>query len=205
MVIAHGVCVGDWGRFNRWVVPSALGGILALSGQTSIGDAYNTILDAAAAAKPDLLILQHDDLEITDPHAADKLAATMTDDVAVAGVAGACGVESLAWWNYDSVGHQQTDTQLIDFGPRTGDVDGLEGSLLVFSPWAIQNLRFDPLPGFHGYDVIICKKALARGKRVVVADVDTHHHVNLGFKTAASEAQWRLAEQYFQAMDGVWS
>jgi hypothetical protein len=179
-----------------------MGPIVALSGQTSIGDAYNSILDACLGTDLDMLILQHDDLEIVDPDAEKKLRDAMQPDVAIAGVAGAREVTNLAWWTFDAIGHQQTDAQTVDFGARAGDVDALEGSLLVLSPWAVRNLRFDPLPGFHGYDVIICRKARNAGKRVVVVDVDTHHHTLLGFKTAASEAQWAHADQWFR--ERVW-
>lgn len=197
-MVSHGVCVGDWGRFTTYVAPHALGPIVALSGQTSIADAYNTILNGVEWQEPDLLILQHDDLEITDPAAVEKLLAAAEEGVALIGVAGARDVADLAWWNYPAIGHQWIDSGLIDFGPRSGDVDALEGSLLAFTPWSIANLRFDPLPGFHGYDVGICRKARQAGRRVVVADVDTYHHTRVGFKTAESEAQWQAADQAFR-------
>lgn len=197
MVINHGVCVGSWDRFATYVVPRAVGPIIALSEQTSITAAYNSIL---VTAPEGVLILQHDDLEITDPSMADKLNAAIEPDVAIVGVAGARGVTSLAWWNFDTVGHQYTDGRLIDFGPRKGDVDALEGSFLAFTPWAVKYLRFDPMPGFHGYDVSICQKARRKGMRVVVADIDTHHHTKVGvFKTAESQSQWYLADKQFQA------
>jgi hypothetical protein len=118
--------------------------------------------------------------------------------VALVGVAGARGVTDLAWWNHDTVGHQHTDTGLIDYGPRTGDVDALEGSMLAFTRWAIDHLRFDPLPGFHGYDVMICRRARSAGMRVVVADITTHHHTTVGFKTADSHLQWQGADRRFR-------
>lgn len=204
MVIAYGVCIGSWDRFMANVAPRIagplLGPLVGLFGQTSIADAYNAILDHYTPNPPDLLILQHDDLEITDPQAVEKLGAAARPDVALLGVAGARGVKTLAWWNYETVGHQQTDAGPINFpGGRTGDVDALEGSLLVFTPWAVANLRFDSLPGFHGYDVLICAKAIDAGMRVVVADVDTHHHTTPGlFKSQASHADWLAADERFR-------
>lgn len=198
MVIVHGCCVGSWDRFAANVLPPAAGRpVYALSGQTSIGRAYNTILDAASAEWPSaVVVLQHDDLLITDPDLETKLVAAATEpDVAVVGVAGARGVSGIAWWNFDTVGHQTIDTGLIDFGPREGDVDALEGSFLAFTPWAVRNLRFDPDDGFHGYDVTIARKAVDAGKRAVVADIHTHHHTQVGFKTAASEQAWYHADQ----------
>lgn len=199
VVIMHGVCVGDWARFTANVVPHALGPIIGLSGQTSIAAAYNTILDACRGRVPDMLILQHDDLEIGDPAAATKLAAAFSDpEVAIVGIAGARGVTSLAWWNFDTVGHQQTDTQMVDFGVRAGDVDALEGSLLVLSAWAVANLRFEDWPGWHGYDVAICRRARNAGKRVLVVDLDTVHHTRLGFKSDEIQTEWFEADRRFR-------
>lgn len=194
---AYGVCVGSWDKFNQYVLPHAAGSpVIALSGQTCIGAAYNTILDAINHV--DMLILQHDDLEILDPDAETKFAAALTDpDVLLAGVAGGSARGGLGWWNHDPIGHQQTDAMNIDFGTRTGDVDLLEGSLLVFSREAIRTLRFDlRFDGFHGYDDIGMQAS--RAGRAVVVDVDTHHHNPMGFKSAQSHAEWLEADRLFR-------
>jgi hypothetical protein len=92
-----------------------------------------------------------------------------------------------------------TDSGLLDFGPRAGDVAFIEGSVMVFSPWAVENLRFDPrYPGFLGYDDV-CLTAREWGKRVTVVDVDTHHHSTVGFKSEAIRQSWDVAERIFQA------
>lgn len=199
MVTACGVCVGSWDKLNRFVIPN-IGDwqLLALSGQPSIAVAYNSILNMYQNQELDYLVLQHDDLEIIDPDAGEKfLTAVMDPKVALVGVAGGQGDTGLAWWNRNPIGHQQTDSMMIDFGPRSGEVDLLEGSILVFSPWAIRNLRFDPLPGFHGYDEIAAQARHA-GKKVIVIDVDTYHHTRVGFKSKASEAEWQRGDQYFR-------
>lgn len=198
MTVGYGVCVGSWDKYRAFVEPH-VGPVLLMTDQTSIGEAYNTILDSYASHPPDAVILQHDDLEIIDPDAETKFLAAMDDpDVALVGVAGGYGVTSLAWWDANTVGHQLTDGGMIDFGQRSGHVDLLEGSILVFSPWAVQNLRFDTrFTGFHGYDDI-AMVAKAAGKCVYVADVDTHHHTNMGFKTSESAAAWAHANQLFR-------
>jgi len=195
VTIAYGCCVGSWDKFQRNVVP-VVGDrehpLMTLSGQTSIAVAYNTILEAFEGRRDlDALILLHDDLEIADPQAAEKFLAALADpDVALVGVAGGGKGNGLAWWTDNPVGHQLTDSMMIDFGPRTGDVAILEGSILVFSPWAIKNLRFsEEFPGFHGYDAI-AQQAWARKKRCTVVDVDTYHHSRVGFKSPESEADW---------------
>lgn len=167
--------------------------------QTSIARAYNSILDAYRGHSLDALVLQHDDLEIIDSDAETKfLEALALNDVTLVGVAGGYGVGSLAWWNANTVGHQLIDSGMLDFGPRIGEVDLLEGSILVFGPWAIENLRFDVrYPGFHGYDSVALQNRWY-GKRTFVADVDTHHHVQLGFKSPESAEAWAAADERFR-------
>lgn len=201
MRVAYGVCVGSWDKLLRNVMPHVLGRpLLALSEQTQLTVAYNTILDIFAGRDLDAVILLHDDLEITDPDAEVKFLKSLTDpDVALVGVCGGKGDRSLSWWESETVGHQMTDSGLLDFGPRTGDVAFVEGSVMVFSPWAVQNLRFDArYPGFLGYDDV-CLTARLMGKRVTVADVDTWHHSTVGFKSPAIKVAWDVAEEIFQA------
>lgn len=204
MSIMHGVCVGSWDKFQANVVPRLAGPVIALGGQTSIAFAYNTILDAAKYTEPDILVLQHDDLEITDPDWVSKLEAVFAgDNVGIVGVAGACNVTGLAWWFYETVGHQQTDgIGNLDFGERAGDVEALEGSFLAVGPWFIQNIRFDErYPGFHGYDSIATDVHVT-GKRVIVADIDTHHHTPGGFRSESSQADWDQSSDIYDARWG---
>jgi hypothetical protein len=200
-VIGYGTCVGSWEKLQRNVIP-AIGDrpLIALSGQTQIAVAYNTILDAYRGRGMDAVILLHDDLEITDPDAEETFLKAVADpDVALVGVCGGKSDQTLAWWQSETVGHQMTDSGLIDFGHRSGDVALIEGSIIAFSPWAIENLRFDECyPGFHGYDEIALG-ARAAGKRVTVVDVDTHHHSTVGFKSPAVAAAWDVTERIFQA------
>lgn len=198
--VGFGCCVGSWDRFARYVVPHAAGRpVMGLSGQTSIAAAYNAILDAYANFDVDLVVLQHDDLEILDPSAEERFEEMVRSqpDIGLIGVAGGSARGGLAWWNQDPVGHQRTDVMMIDFGAREGNVELLEGSLLVFSRWAVRALRFDERPGFHGYDEI-AMQAARKGMRVVVADVDTHHHTALGFDNDASHEDWLAADRWFR-------
>lgn len=193
MNIVHGVCVGSWDKFQANVIPRLAGPVIALGGQTSIARAYNMILDASKHLRPDILVLQHDDLEITDPDWVAKLEAVFAEDnVGIVGVAGARNVTGLAWWFYETVGHQMTDgIGALDFGERSGDVEALEGSFLALGSWFIQNMDFDErYPGFHGYDSIATDVLRVGKKRVIVADIDTHHHTPGGFRSASSQADW---------------
>jgi hypothetical protein len=204
--IGYGSCVGSWEKLRRNVAPWAAGRpLLALSGQPSIGVAYNIILDVYKGRGLDAVVLLHDDLEITDPSAEPKFLAALADPtVALVGVCGGKGDQTLHWWESERVGHQMTDSGLLDFGPRTGDVAFIEGSVMVFSPWAVDNLRFDErYPGFSaGYDDI-CLHALQAGKRVTVVDVDTHHHSTVGWKSPQAEAAFAAAEAQFREKWGI--
>lgn len=200
VLIGFGVCCGSIERLQRWVVPRVGGQpLVALYNQTSIAEAYNSILDLYAPLDVDAVVLQHDDLEITDPDAEAKiLAALRAPGVALVGVAGGAGVSSLAWWNARTVGKQQIEGTTLRFERPTGQVDLLEGSLLAFSPAAVEQLRFDPeYPGFHGYDEV-AMAAKAAGMRVEVIDLDTYHHVGLGFKSAENEHVWHAANGRFR-------
>ena len=195
---AYGCCVASWEKFTRNVEPHTHDRLTyATSGHTDIVSAYNDILDSVYAYDVDGIILLHDDLEITDPHAEDKFhAALATPGVGIVGVAGG-GDASIAWWEHEPIGHQVTDVTTIDFGQRTGEVGYLEGSILVLSQWAIKHLRFDAdFMGFHGYEEI-CVRARLAGLKVVVADVDTHHHTQMGFKSQESAASWRAANEMY--------
>jgi hypothetical protein len=198
VVVRFGCCVGSHEKWRQWVVPS-VGSTMTVYGATSIAEAYNEMLDTVSEVENlDALVLLHDDLEVTDPDLRVKIDTVLSDlDVALVGVAGGRGAQTLAWWNYETVGHQMTDSGLLDFGERAGDVETLEGSFLVLSRWAIQNLRFDErYGGFHGYDDI-SYDALRLGKRVVVADIDTHHHTRLGWKSAECAEAWTAANEKF--------
>lgn len=199
MKIGYGCCVGTWDKFHRYVEPRIPNGqpVLTAFNQTSISVAYNAILDGFRVYDLDAVILLHDDLEMTDQLTEHKVVSIFTvPEIAVIGVAG--GGPSLHWWNVDPVGHQLTDAQLIDFGRQAGDVDIVEGSFMAFSPWAIQELRFDERYEFHGYDDV-CLEAKRAGKRVYVADIDTYHHTTLGYKTEKSREMRERAEQVFNS------
>lgn len=233
-MIGYGVCVGWWDEFNQYIVPQVgdhrvYGGgeppnrpLIALSNQTSIARAYNTILDAFSwrsgkqfGYDMDAVILLHTDLTIDDPNGEAKLVAAANEPgVALVGIEGGDGDRGTEWWACNPIGHQYLDTMVIDFaglipgsetGPpertkpraRAGDVDVLEGSILVFSPWAVEFLRFDENcpAAFHGYDEI-CFQATAAGKRNVVVDVQTHHHTNGAYKGQQSVSDWQAANEW---------
>lgn len=192
-MIGYGTCVGTWEKFELNSKSWGKGPIKYRTNQRSISVAYNSILDEFHAEGVEVVILVHDDLEITDQDCESKVLAAFGEDVAIVGVCG--GGASMSWWDRNPIGHQTTDDTHLEFrGQRVGDVDVVEGSFFAFSPWAVANLRFDERFEFLGYDDV-CIQARAQAKRVVVADIDTHHHNTIGFKTEDVAAMWRRSEQ----------
>lgn len=199
--IGYGCCVGTWDKFYRYVMPRIPEDrpVLTASNQVSISVAYNAILDGFRVYDLDAVILVHDDLEMIDPLTEQKVldAFALDPEIAIVGVAG--GGPVMSWWNVDPIGHQLTDTRMLEFGDRrSGGVDIVEGSFMTFSPWAVQELRFDERYEFLGYDDV-CLEARRAGMKVVVADIDTHHHSTLGYKSESVRQMWERSEEIFNS------
>lgn len=198
--IGYGCCVGSWEKFHKYVEPviPAERPILTASNQLSISVAYNAILDGFKVYDLDAVILVHDDLEMIDENTEEKVLSRFAanEEIAIIGVAG--GGPSMAWWNIDPRGHQQTDSGPVVFGPHSGFVDIVEGSFMAFSPWAIQELRFDERYEFLGYDDV-CLEAKRVGKQVYVAPIDTHHHSTVGYKSESVKVMWERSEVIFNS------
>lgn len=191
-MIIYGVCAGSIGKYEEIARPSIDrvstpdDEVHVLMDQTSIFEAYNEILERARE-RPTLeaVVLLHDDVEIDDDLIRSKLQAVFADgDVSIAGVIGAKGVRSLAWWDYVKHGKVTEDRLgVIDCGAGTHEVDMVDGLFLALSPWAVHNLSFDAhaYRGFHGYDGDLCFTARSLGRKVVVTDVDVIHHTQGGY------------------------
>jgi len=159
---------------------------------------YNLLLDKARAHEDlEALVLIHQDAELVDPDFIPKLRKALSDaDVAIIGCAGSVGVRSIAWWQgaltWAGLTHRYPeygggDFPAISWRPEavpsyvtTGEVDSIDGFVMVLSPWAVRELRFDESLGkLHGYDFDICMQARAAGKKVVTADFRAIHHHSL--------------------------
>ena len=166
----------------------------------SIFRSYNMLLDQARDLHPDLeaLVILHQDSEILDPGFLGHIRNALKDpEVALVGGAGAIDVRSIAWWEgavtWASFTHRFNDygggeIPGLSFAPdalpvyaTTGEVDMIDGFVIGFSPWAIENLRFDESIGgvLHGYDFDICMQAQEAGKKVVTAPLQVAHHHSL--------------------------
>jgi Glycosyltransferase like family len=175
---------------------------------------YNLILEAAAK-RDDLeaLVLVHPHLEIADPHFCHTIRQALRDPaVGLAGCVGATGVRSIAWWE----GAVSAGRMVHRYGDHGGgdlpayswtqpsaapsDVDGVDGALLVLSPWTVRNVRFDEsLRPNYGFDLDYCRQVRAAGRRVITADLRTIYHHSLALIDDLDlwvEAHMRIADKW---------
>lgn len=180
---------------------------------------YNMVLDRAKQRGGlEALVIVHQDAEIVDADFIPKVREALADpDVALVGCAGAVDVRSIAWWE-GSVRWASFTHKFDDFGggeipalswvpdriptyAQTGEVDSIDGFVVAFSPWAIENLRFDETiaGGLHGYDFDICMQVRAAGRKVVTTDLRVVHHHSLNLISDTETwiaAHMHLAEKW---------
>lgn len=185
--------------------------ILAYVSVGSIFRNYNLLLDQAKKRGGfEALILVHQDAEITDVNFLAKVRESLSDpEVAIVGCAGAVDVRNIAWWEgsvrwasythrFEELGGGEIPAlswvpEHIPVYAELGEVDSIDGFVMAFSPWAIENLRFDESigGGLHGYDFDISMQARTAGKKVVVADLKVIHHHSL--QVISDESGWIAA------------
>ncbi len=169
-------------------------------------------------------MLVHQDAEIVDEDFCRTVRRALSDpDVGVVGCVGAIDVRTIAWWEgsvalasflhrYDEHGGGDLTafSWAWDEAPpyaRTGEVDTLDGFLLVLSPWTVRNIRFDESLGLlHGYDFDFCLQVREAGLRVMTADFRAiHSHSLQPFADPEPwiEAHVKVAEKWDGRMPGV--
>ena len=140
------------------------------------------------------LVLVHQDAEIVEPDFCAIVREPLRDpDTGLVGCVGAVGVRSIAWWEasvtcasfinrYEE--HGGGDLESFSWAwteapayARIGEVETLDGFVLVLSPWTVRNVRFDESLGtFHGYDLDFCLQVRDAGRKVMTADFRAIHH-----------------------------
>jgi hypothetical protein len=191
----------------------------------AIATSYNALLDRFAG-RDDLeaLVLLHQDTEIVDPDFCRRARTALEDpDVGVAGCVGAIGVRSIAWWEgsvtlssfanrYEEHGGGELPGFSWDWAEapayaQVGEVDTVDGFLLVVPPWTVRNIRFDEkLSNFHGYDLDFCLQIREAGRKVVTADLRALHHRGIEMLPGLDgwiDAHMRVAEKWDGRMPGV--
>jgi hypothetical protein len=223
-LIAFGSAVTDPAIYGRCAEPGIRLAsepdslILAPTGDASIFRNYNVMLEEAAKHEDlEALVLLHQDAELVDADFCDKVRAALSDpDVAIVGCAGAVGVRSIAWWagsvtwasfthRYEEFGGGEIPAlswipERIPPYARRGEVDAIDGVVMVMSPWAVHELRFDESLGrLHGYDFDMCLQARAADKKVMAEDLRVIHHHSLALLQDVDgwiSAHIRVAEKW---------
>jgi len=163
-----------------------------------IARSYNALLDQAAGLVDlEALVLVHQDAELVGTGFCAVVRDALRDpSVGLVGCAGAVGVRSIAWWEgsvslasfvnrYDEYGGGDLESfswRWQDAPPwaRVGEVETLDGFVLVCAPWVVRHVRFDEeLSRFDGYDLDFCLQVRLAGRRVVTADFRAVHHRRL--------------------------
>lgn len=227
-MIAFGCAVTRPDKYERFALPgirlAAEPGslLLALPSNDTLSVAYNEILDQVGDREDlEALVLLHQDLEITNGDFCTAVRRYVREpDVAIVGAAGAENVRGLIWWEPGPMvgdyawayerhgGGSVVMDNWSNYVQATGahPVDAVDGMLLVLSPWAVRNLRFDESidPSAHGYDLDICLQARHAGRRVLVGaglGVVHHHELEVLTDTAAwVQTHVKLAEKWTEAL-----
>lgn len=217
-MIAFGCAIADEATFGRCFEPGYRlaaepdSVLIEDRGGGPVSQGYNRILDRVAVMPSvDALVLAHQDLEIVSEGFCARVRTLLADpEVGVVGGAGARGVTGLAWWDpgpiigsyewvYNEDGARLEMNEWEGFRDADGvvEVDAVDGMVLVLSPAAIRDLRFDEDldPSAHGYDVDISFQAREAGLKVIVAPLGIAHHHDL--VVLADPADWIAAHQRF--------
>ena len=198
--------------------------VIANAAAGSIFRSYNLIMDSVAGREDlEALVLLHQDAELVSPDFCTTVRAALEDpDVGIVGCVGAVGVRNIAWWEgsvtWASFTHRYREhgggdvpslswakEQMPAFA-HTGEVEAVDGFVLVLSPWVVRNVRFDESLGLlHGYDFDFCMQVRAAGRKVVTADFRVVHHHSL--ELVSNRETWlaahvRLAEKWADAVPG---
>lgn len=152
--------------------------IIVLRDASSLAEAYNRGLDAA---KGDVVVLSHDDIEILAPDFAARLLRHLRtyDVVGVIGATRMTGPLPIwaghphlrGWITHHAPGSAEWHVDVLDPRPVAGDVKVLDGVLLAGRREVFASVRFDPgtFDGFHCYDIDWSCRAAEAGFRVAAA------------------------------------
>jgi hypothetical protein len=229
-MIAFACPILDTESYRRYAEPGirlaaeADSELYALAPAGGLARSYNLLLERAAGHEDlEALVLVHPHAEITDPLFCRKARAALRDpDVGVVGAVGATGVRNIAWWEGEvrtgDVRHRYTEYgggELDAFAwtqPKRapGEVECVDGLLLVLSPSVARNIRFDEglilSLASHGFDFDFCAQVRAAGYKVAVADFELTQHRALELLDEDRlwvEAHIRLGEKWEGRLPGV--
>jgi len=219
-MIAFGLTVTEPAAYHQYARPGIRGAAepdseeFVFSAVGPVARGYNLLLDTAATRENlEALVLVHPHAQIDDPDFCHKVRQALSDpEVGVVGCAGASGASTLGWWegtvSSGPVTHRYQEHgggEMPAYGwttpaPAPAEVDSIDGFLIVVSPWAVRNVRFDESLGMGlGFDVDFCHQVRAAGRKVVTAGIRMIHHHGLELieeETPWVEAHVQLAEKW---------
>ena len=199
-MIAFACAVGEEEPFRRYAEPGirlareADSPLIIRSAVGSAGRSLNLLLEAACELDElEALVIVHPYAEIADRSFCVKVREALADpEVAVVGCAGARGGSGPAWWEGETVcgsvrlsynEHGGGELPWLAWRasqPAPAPVDVIDEFVMVLSPWAIANARFDEgLFLKHGHEVDFCRRVRQAGGRVAVADLEVAEHRSL--------------------------
>ena len=137
-------------------------------------------------------------------------------EVAVLGVYGGSGFRGTAWWEGEVRGHPaEHHYRELGSGSKElypwlagcdgpGEVEAVNEMVVVLSPWAVRNLRFDEsLHLRHGVEIDLCHQARAAGRKVRVEPIDFRYHGPLAFN--ADRRQIQVWQEAHIALSSKWT
>jgi len=225
-VIAFGTAITDSDEYRRHAQPGIRrtvepdSEVYPFQAVGAVGRSNNLILDHAAESKElEALVLVDEKAEISDPDFCEKVRRAIGDpEVGAVGAVGATGGRSIAWWEGsvscgavtqrypDYEGGEMPAFSWTERAPAPAEVEALDGLLLVLSPWAVRNVRFDEALSLgHGYEVDYCMQLRSAGKQVTTADFGVIHHRPLKVVDDLklwAEAHIQLAEKWDDRLGG---
>jgi hypothetical protein len=223
-LIAFGSSISGAEAFRRYAEPGIRRAaepdsqVLAFAAVEPLGRTYNLILDAASRLENlEALVLVHPHTEIMDGDLCDRVRRALSDpDVGAAGCAGARNVTGIAWWEGEVVcgdvrhryeehgGGEVPSVRWAEHLSPPGEVEALDGQLLILSPWAVQNIRFDEeLLLSHGFDLDFSLQVRQSGRKLLVAELEVVHHRPIELVNDLAvwvEAHIQVAENWDQVL-----
>jgi hypothetical protein len=146
----------------------------------SLQASYNALIDEAAAVDGlEALVLVHQDAEIIVSDFCARIRRVLADPE-VGSVTQASFIHRYGEHGGGDLPAFTWDWSTAPPYARLGEVDTVDGFLLVLTPWALRHVRFDEgLGQLHGYDLDLCLQVRAAGKKVMTADVRAIHNHSL--------------------------
>jgi hypothetical protein len=196
-LIAFGSSISGAEAFRRYAQPGIRRAaepdspVLAYAAVEPVGRTYNLILEEAARLEDlEALVLVHPHTEIMQPDFCTRVRRALADPLlGAAGCAGARKVTSIAWWEgevvcgnvrqrYEEHGGGEVPTaRWAEHLSPPGEVDALDGQLLILPAWTVRHLRFDEalLLG-HGFDLDFSLQVRQAGRKLLVVELEVVHH-----------------------------